>query len=326
MNNNHKSFTNSDLQGTARMDFDRAHFKAFVNETLNRLRRTNNDLLPFDEVQKIIPLKGQYDVGNVEVRLDHIVGSVGRYQDFDRAFLPKLDHSRSRWENIDKARIQDIPLPAVELYKIGDAYFVKDGNHRVSVARERGQVFIDAYVTEIKTDIEITPSTNIESLIIKKEYANFLAVTNLKEEYPDSDVQLTQAGRYGKLLEHIQVHRWYMGEKHNHPIDDFHAARSWYKRVYLPLVQIVRDMKILADFPGRKEADLYLWIIEHQYFLAQRSNDLITTEEAALHFVNRYSHKPLRRIRFWINRIWGKLFLDPEKGMTDEEIEKKLGL
>ena len=90
-------------------------------------------------------------------------------------------------------------------------------------------------------------------------------------------------------MEHIQVHRWYMGEKHQHPIDEERAARSSYKKVYLPLVQIVRDMNILADFPGRSEADLYLWIIERQYFLTERSSELVPLDQAALHFVNRYS-------------------------------------
>jgi hypothetical protein len=310
---------NPTIHSTARLDFERAHFKAFVNRILSWLLRTNNDLLPFDDIRRVVPLKGQSDLGYSEVQLDHIIGSVGRYQDFDRAFLPKMNFMRSRWENIDKARMREIDLPPIELYKIGEVYFVKDGNHRVSVARERGQVYIDAYVTQIITDVDITPDANLEELILKMERIHFGEITKLNEIYPDSDIQLTQAGQYEKLLEHVQVHRWYMGEKHHHPIDEDKAVRSWYRRVYLPLVQIIQEMNILSDFPGRTEADLYLWIIEHQYFLVQRSNEFVPLEKAALHFVNRYSRRPLRRFLFWLSRLRAILFSDPEREIELED-------
>ena len=111
MNNPNDEFINPNIHQMARADFDRAHFKAFVNRTLNRLRRTNNDLLPFDEIRKHIPLKGQHHLGYTNVNLDQIIGSVGRYQDFDRAFLPRINFNRARWENIDQARMKDIALP-----------------------------------------------------------------------------------------------------------------------------------------------------------------------------------------------------------------------
>lgn len=305
----------------ARKDFDRAHFKAFINAAFSRLRRTNNDLLPFDEIRKNIPWRGQADLGYIEVPLDHIIGSVGRYQDFDRAFLPKLTHIRSRWENIDRARMKDIPLPAVDLYKIGEVYFVKDGNHRVSVARERGQVYIDAFVTEIHTEVAITPETDLEQLILVQEYQRFLDTTGLKRISADREIRLTQAGQYEKLLEHIQVHRWYLGEHYHYDLGPEKAARSWYRRVYLPLVEIISSMKILTHFPGRSEADLYLWIIEHQYYLAEQSNGIVTLEQAARHFVNRFSYKPLIKVRRWLARLRRVLFLDQERLPEDWEDE-----
>lgn len=307
------------MEQQARRDFARAHLKAFIKAAFSRLRRTNNDLLPFDEIRRNISWRGQADLGYVEVPLDHIIGSVGRYQDFDRAFLPKLTYIRSRWENIDRARMQDIPLPAVELYKIGAVYFVKDGNHRVSVARERGQVFIDAYVTEIQTDVDITPETDLEQLILVQEYQRFLEATGLKGVSAQREIRLTQAGQYDKLLEHISVHRWYLGEHYQHDLGPEKAARSWYRRVYLPLVEIISSMKILAHFPGRSEADLYLWIIEHQYYLAEQSGGVVTLEQAARHFVNRFSAKPVNRVRRWLRRLRERLFVDQERLPEDWE-------
>ncbi len=295
---------NTNTDQNARMDFDRAHMKSFFREILSWFNHSSNDLLPYDEVRRVVPLKGQMDVGIKVIPLDHIVGSVNRYNDFDRAFLPKEANSRGRWMSIDKARMQAVNLPAIEVIKIGEVYFVKDGNHRVSVAREMGQVYIDAYVSEIITPVEITPDQNLEEIILQQEYAQFISKTKINEIVPEQQIRLTQVGVYPQLEEHISVHRWYMGEKFDQPITEEEAVRSWYYKVYLPIVQIIRNRNILNDFPGYTETDLYFWIITHQYFLAESKNGYVPFEQAAVHFVNKYSHKPLRRIRYQLRKLW----------------------
>ena len=121
----------------ANQDYERAVFKAIWRAVIAWMTGKNNELLPFDEVRDRLPLRGQHDLGLKEVRIDQIVGSLGRYRDFDRAFLPRQLHTKDRWLSIDKAHHRDIILPPVELYKLGEVYFVKDGNHRVSVAWSR---------------------------------------------------------------------------------------------------------------------------------------------------------------------------------------------
>jgi hypothetical protein len=108
------------------------------------LTKGENELLPYDEVRKHLPIRGQHDIGLQQVPISQIVGSLGRYRDFDRAFLPLQKRTKDRWVSIDKAQYEEVGLPPIETYKIGEVYFVKDGNHRVSVARERGQDFVDA--------------------------------------------------------------------------------------------------------------------------------------------------------------------------------------
>jgi hypothetical protein len=134
----------------ALQDFERAARKAFWRDWISRLTRKSNDLLPFDQLRQRLPFKGRHYLGWQVVPLDRIVGSEGRYRDFDRAFFPRQTQTRDRWVSIDKAYYEEAPLPPVELFKIGEVYFVRDGNHRVSVARARGQDFIDAYVTKIE--------------------------------------------------------------------------------------------------------------------------------------------------------------------------------
>ncbi len=283
----------------ARHDFEHALRRAFWRQIISALTGKSNELLPFEEVRKRLPLRGQRYLGLQTVPLDKIVGSESRYRDFDRAFLPRQTHTRDRWINIDKAHYREIKLPPVELYKVGDVYFVRDGNHRVSVARERGQEFIDAYVTEIEVPVSIEPDMELRDIILKAEHAAFLEATKLDQLRPGASIELTIPGQYEKLLEHIAAHRWFMGEKRGAAVPYEEAVASWYDNVYTPLVQIIREQHILEKFPGRTEGDLYLWIIEHQWYLREAFGD-VSMEEAARQFAEKYSGHSLRRI---VNRL-----------------------
>lgn len=283
------------LDRIANTDYENALRKGFWRTVLSWFTLKDNSLLPFDEVRKYLPLTGQHDVGLRQIPLDKIVGSVGRYQDFDRAFLPRQTHTKGRWISVDKAHLQDIALPPIEVYKIGEVYFVKDGNHRVSVARQRGQAFIDAYVTEIQTPVQLEPDFDHDDLIRKKEQAEFLLKTGLINLRPEAQIELTVPG-YSRLLEHIETHRWFMGEQYQRPIQWEEAVTSWYDEVYLPLVRVIREQHILEHFPNRTEGDLYLWIIEHLWYLREEYKADISADEAAQHFAEEYSERMFDRI------------------------------
>jgi hypothetical protein len=287
----------------AKTDFEHALRKGFWRSAISWLTRSQNDLLPFDEIRKNLPLRGQHDIGMRQILLDKIVGSVGRYQDFDRAFLPRRSNTRGRWESIDKAYLQDISLPPIEVYKVGLVYFVKDGNHRVSVARERGQAYIDAYVIEIDVPFEIDENTNIDELIQRCEAIQFEEKTRISQCCPAAKIHLTVPGGYAKVLEHIEVHRWYMGEKRKAAVAYEEAVVDWYAEVYLPLVRVIRRYDILENFPGRSESDLYLWIIEHLYYLREEYQAEVSLEEAATHFAEEYSKKPFSWFVNFIRRV-----------------------
>jgi hypothetical protein len=144
-------------------DFDKALAKAFWHRWLDRLTRRPNKLLSFDEIMQRRPITGQRSLGTLTVAVNHIIGSVGRANDFDRDFMPLNKSLSDRWMKIDRAWHRGESLPPVELYKIGDCYFVVDGNHRVSVAHAQGQEYIDAEVTEIDTPMTATLETKIVS-------------------------------------------------------------------------------------------------------------------------------------------------------------------
>jgi hypothetical protein len=243
-----------------------------------------------------LPVKGQHWIGIHEVPLSQIIGSVGRYRDFDAAFSPRQTRTMGRWMSVDVAHLQEINLPPVELYKIGEVYFVKDGNHRVSVAHMKNQAFIDAEVIEIDVDVPVTSEINLEQLILDLEKAAFDERTQIKKTRPEARLHLTLPGQYEKLLEHIDVHRWYLGEQRKGDVPYEMALASWYDTVYMPLVEIIRQKGILNDFPGRTETDLYLWIIEHYWYLAQSAPEDISLEEAAEDYREEFSQRSVKKV------------------------------
>ena len=264
----------------ARDDFERACQRSLWRKVITRLTGKSNELLPFDEVRQALPFRGQRDIGLQEVPLDKIVGSVGRYRDFDRAFLPTQRQTTERWINVSKARYNEVALPPVELYKIGDVYFVKDGNHRISVARERKQAIIDAYVTEIDIPFRLTADMDIDSVQQEKAYGQFLQDTHLDELRPGADLHLSNPAEYARLREHIADHHYYLGTERQADVGYGEAVQSWYDNVYRPLVDAIEAQGLRRQFPQMTAADLYLRVSEYQWLVRQAAQADVGSDEA----------------------------------------------
>jgi hypothetical protein len=248
----------------AREQFREARSQAFVGALLDLIRRQPRDLLSFEDIRACVNIRGQRALGIQIVPLTHIVGSEGRYRDFDRHFLPRSDHSADRWCSIQKAIMQGVDLPVVELYKMSDVYFVRDGNHRISVARRLGYGEIDADVTELLVDVSIGPDLSLRTLLFTQEYSDFLEWTNLHSLRPDEHIVFSDLGSYLDLVRHINLHRYTLARTHRREISRDEAVASWYDTVYLPVVRVISEHKVLKHLPGRTEADLYLWLMDQQ--------------------------------------------------------------
>lgn len=262
-------------------DFDRARQKALFRELLSIFRRESNELIPYHEVRKRVAPEAESYRGFRVVPVDQIVGSVDRFQDFDRAFLPRQRHTAGRWKNIDRAYYQDVRLPPIQLYKVGDVYFVKDGNHRVSVARERGVEFIDAEVFEGHIRVPLYASMTPEELLLQVEYAEFLRNTDLDRLRPDHDIRPTALGRYDEILDHILLHQECLNEHRGHQVSDHEAVVSWYDDIYLPIIRVLREQGITKRFPNRSEADIFLWVMRHRGELEHRYGHEVDPAESA---------------------------------------------
>lgn len=263
-------------------------------ELLNLLDRGPTELLPFEEVRKRLKLRPGLFRGLQRIPLDRIIGSVGRYHDFDRAFLPR--RTDERWRRINDAWQRGESLPPIEVFKVGDVYFVHDGNHRVSVARANGATDIDANVTEFHSPVPLDRGTDLDDLIVKQEQAEFLERTRLPALRPGARIELTVPGGYRQLLEHIAVHRYFLEQERGLAVPWEEAVTHWYDQVYLPIVGAIRHHNLLAQFPNRTESDLYLWISRHQWELHEDYGAYtVDADLAAADFAAHHAGKPLEK-------------------------------
>jgi hypothetical protein len=258
------SFRQSYMEGMSR--FGQARSRAFFEELLNLLRGKSAELLSFEDIRTRLRLREESYKGLQDIEIAKIRGSVGRYKNFTSTFLPKNNEMRERWSRV-YAKINSMEgVPPIETYKVGDVYFVRDGNHRVSIARQMGMKTIQAHVTELPTSIQITPDMTLEDLDAAASYAAFLDETGLRQSRPHlQSIQLSEPSRYPELLGHIYLHAQVMEHERGEPVPMNEAATNWYDNVYRPAITLIRKHEVLkrTSDKSRTEADMYLWMVDH---------------------------------------------------------------
>ena len=272
----------------AQEDFSRARNKAWINEMQNIMHPDKKRLLSLNDVKKILKPKNEVYIGLKTVPIKKIVGSEGRYNDFDNHFLPRSNELKQRWVNIDQAHLSDIVLPPIQLYELGGLYFVRDGNHRVSVAKTQGVEFIDAEVISLQSEVQLPPDVRLDTLldaVIRYEKRVFYNETHFGDLTDYWDLDFTATGRYDVIYNHILVHKYYMNEQQHTEIDFNDALVSWYKTVYLPVIAVIDKYTLLSDFKDRTKSDIYVWIVKHWDRLKQKNGNDFSLDEAALDFV-----------------------------------------
>lgn len=269
-------------QQASREQWTQARRKAFWQRLYRSLglSRRPVDLLSFEEVQAKLRLNQSSFRGLQIVPLDQIVGSVGRYNDFTRTFLPLVENDSYRWRKVAELQAET-GLPPIELYKVGDAYFVKDGNHRVSVARQFNTHTIEAFVWEYETPVGgVSPDAEIDDLIVKAEYRAFLDRTRLDLSHPGKQIILTEPGMYPALELEIELYRENLQRIDDETRTYQEAASAWYELAYSPAIDIIRESEVLRQFPGRTESDLYVWLSRHRKEMAERYGEHVSLREA----------------------------------------------
>lgn len=289
-------------------DFAKAKNKALVNEIQHLFDPEEARLISFNDLKELLHPDNEVYMGMKTVPVASIVGSEGRYNDFDNLFFPKKSHLKSRWESIDRAHLQNVILPPVTLYEIGGLYFVRDGNHRVSVARARGIEFIDAEVTSLRTEIRLKPGYTMEYLlkqIIQYEKRTFYSETNYGDITDDWSLDFTAPGQYDVIYNHILTHKYFINLNQVEEISLTDAIMSWYNTVYMPVVNAIVRHGIMKKFRKRTVPDLYVWLVKYWDELKKEHGEDLPLDKVLDDFTDSYADGFLNRLK---NRIKKMLF------------------
>lgn len=272
-------------------DFAKARNKALFNEIQHFLKPEEAAMISFRDIKELLKPQNQTYIGMQVIPIEKIVGSEGRYKDFDNQFFPKNTFIKERWEHVDEAVIKDIILPPIKVYELGGLYFVRDGNHRVSVTKSKGVEFIDAEVVSLQSEIRLPPVRSLTGMIkeiISYEKRNFYFETNFGDITDYWCLDFSTTGQYDVIYNHILTHKYFINQNQEKEISIEDAITSWFNTVYLPVIHTIDKYKIMKYFKHRTKSDLYVWIIKYFDELKRKFGDNCSLEDAVFDITNEY--------------------------------------
>jgi hypothetical protein len=272
----------------AQHDFSRARRARLLADIARRLRREPDDvglILPFEEVVEALGRTGQVDRGLQVVQLDAIVGTVDRAADFDRGFRPTSQRLRSRWERIAAAQRRGEAMPPVSLFLVGELYFVRDGHHRVSVAKSQGRDDIDAYVTEVTTRIRLGADLRVSELPLKDHERLFRERVPLSAEQR-TRISLSDPWDFGWLAEMVEAWGFRMMQERGHFADRHEVAKRWFEHEYDPVSEMLAEGGLAER--GETETEAYMRLAGQRYMI-------LRTHEWSDEVIDRLRHPEKRK-------------------------------
>jgi hypothetical protein len=250
----------------AQFDFSRARRQRALARLSARLRRADDvdHILPFEEVVRALGRTGERRLGEQLIPLDSIVGTVDRSREFDRAFRPTSPRVRERWERINLAQRKGQSMPPIDVYRIGDMHFVKDGHHRVSVARALGHRDIDAYVTEVMTEVGADRAIRMRDLPLKSHQRLFFERVPLSSEQRD-EIHLSDEWRYAALAEAVEAWGFRVSQARGEWLSRQDVAEEWFRAEYRPVVEMLREAQLIPK--GVTDTEAYMTVAALRYLL-----------------------------------------------------------
>jgi hypothetical protein len=282
--------------------FRSASRRAWWYDVCQDIRGRPADLLPFGVIASALHLYNRVPLGIRQVPLDAIVGSVDRAGDFTRNLLPRREYLRERWSRV-YAHVSVNGFDPVSLYKVGNIYFVNDGNHRLSVLRAMQASTVEADVTEFPCRAPLHIDFRLRELPQKVAYLEFLDQTDLDINRPELvEILLSDPVSYRKLEEHIAGHAYWIEYSTGRDVTVYRAASSWYDLVFLPTISLIRTLNLPRSFPKMTEADLYVALTQHHRQLVRGLERAVPLSVAAEHFRRTAARPQLRRLWYQLTR------------------------
>ncbi len=258
-------------QADAQFDFNRARRRRALGRLSARLRGEPGDvnhILPFEEVVQALGWRGERRLGQELITLDSIVGTVDRAREFDRRFRPTSQRVRPRWERIAVAQRRGEGMPPIDVYRIGDMHFVKDGHHRVSVARALGHNDINAYVTEVLTQVGANREIRLSDLPLKSHERLFYERVPLPED-ARARIKISDEWRYAALAEAVEAWGFRAIQDRGELMGRPEVALAWFKDEYEPVIELLKE----ADLIGSgTETEAYMRV-SHLRYLVLRTHE-----------------------------------------------------
>ena len=252
----------ADAQG----DFSRARRRRALARLSARLRRVDdvNHILPFEEVARALGRVGERRLGEQLISLDSIVGTVDRSREFDRDFRPTSPRVRERWQRINLAQRKGEAMPPIDVYRIGELHFVKDGHHRVSVARALGHKDISAYVTEVQTQVGADREIRLKDLPLKSHQRLFFERVPLNPEERER-IRLSDEWRYAALAEAVEAWGFRASQARGEEMSRQEVAESWLHDEYEPVTAMLRDAQLVPK--GVSDTEAYMKVAALRYLI-----------------------------------------------------------
>jgi hypothetical protein len=251
----------------AQSDFARARRREVLARLAKRLRREPADVhmvLPFEEVRDALGFRGERHLGLQVIPLDSIVGTVDRIREFDRRFRPTSRRVRDRWQRVAEAQRRGQAMPPISVYRIGDLHFVEDGHHRVSVARAQGRRDIDAYVTEVITEVDPQEGLDLADLPLKSHERVFYERVPLPKE-TRSKIRLSDPWEYAQLAEAVEAWGFRVMQALGQFMTREQVAEAWFREDYEPIVATLREAGMIGD--RETETEAYMRVVAERYIL-----------------------------------------------------------
>ena len=250
----------------AETDFQRARRRQVLAGISRRLRGEPDDInviLPFDEVVHALGRTGERTIGLATIPLASIVGTVDRTRDFDRRFRPTSNRQRERWQGINLALRRGRGMPPISVYRVGDLHFVRDGHHRVSVALALDLGVIEAYVTEILTQLPATGISSRGDLVVKDYERLFRQRVPLPPEMA-ARIHLRDPWDYAQLSEAVEAWAYRLVQDEREFLDRSESARRWFEDEFVPVVAMLHDADLVGD---GTDAEAYMRVACDRYRL-----------------------------------------------------------
>jgi hypothetical protein len=250
----------------AQFDFSRARRQRALARLSARLRRADDveHILPFEEVVSALGRVGERRLGEQLIALDSIVGTVDRSRDFDRAFRPTSPRVRQRWEGINLAQRKGESMPPIDVYRIGELHFVKDGHHRVSVARAFGYTDIAAYVTEVLTEVGAGREIRLKDLPLKSHQRLFYERVPLPPEQRER-IHLSDEWRYAALAEAVEAWGFRASQAREKWMSRHEVADVWFREEYEPVVHMLAEAQLIPK--GVTDTEAYMKVAHLRYLI-----------------------------------------------------------